>query len=199
MKGTTRRQFLKTSAGASAGMASWLALGTAPAFAQKRELTFLSWNHFVPAADDELRRQAEEFGKQAGASVRVDTIAHLQMPAKVAAEAQSQSGHDMYRTAGADPFLGEGISIALGYGALAALEIGEAFQRNRFCFAGYRRRVLKSALGQVLIARWFVAHVIYWFKWRWFQILIWRMLKPLVVLLAWIFILNWGKRMPSRP
>jgi len=101
--------------------------------------------------------------------------------------------------AGADPFLGEGISIALGYGALAALEIGEAFQRNRFCFAGYRRRVLKSALGQVLIARWFVAHVIYWFKWRWFQILIWRMLKPLVVLLAWIFILNWGKRMPSRP
>jgi len=107
MKGTTRRQFLKTSAGASAGMASWLALGKAPAFAQKRELTFLSWNHFVPAADDELRRQAEEFGKQAGASVRVDTIAHLQMPAKVAAEAQSQSGHDMYRTAGADPFLYE--------------------------------------------------------------------------------------------
>jgi multiple sugar transport system substrate-binding protein len=114
MKGTTRRQFLKTSAGASAGMASWLALGKAPAFAQKRELTFLSWNHFVPAADDELRRQAEEFAKQAGASVRVDTIAHLQMPAKVAAEAQSQSGHDMYRTAGADPFLYENQLVDVG-------------------------------------------------------------------------------------
>ena len=50
----TRRQFLATTAGASAGMASWLALGKAPAYAQKRELTFLSWNHFVPAADDEL-------------------------------------------------------------------------------------------------------------------------------------------------
>jgi spermidine/putrescine-binding protein len=107
MKGTTRRQFLKSSAGASAGVATWLALGKAPAFAQKRDLTFLSWNHFVPAADDELRRQAEEFGKAASCSVRVDTIAHLQMPAKVAAEAQSQSGHDMYRTAGADPFLYE--------------------------------------------------------------------------------------------
>jgi multiple sugar transport system substrate-binding protein len=89
-----RRQFLKTTAGAAAGM-SWLAAGRAPAFAQKRELTFLSWNHFVPASDDELRKQAEAFGKQAGASVRVDTIAHLQLPAKYAAEAASQSGHDM--------------------------------------------------------------------------------------------------------
>src|SRR5713226_3422422 len=50
----SRRQFLATTAGATAGMASWLALGKAPAHAQKRELTFLSWNHFVPASDDEL-------------------------------------------------------------------------------------------------------------------------------------------------
>src|SRR5262245_30164123 len=110
---TTRRQFLSTSAGATAGIASWLALGKAPAFAQKRELTFLSWNHFVPAADDELRKQAEAFGKQANCSVRVDTIAHLQMPAKIAAEAQSQSGHDMYRTAGADTFLYENLLLSL--------------------------------------------------------------------------------------
>src|SRR6059036_4257998 len=103
----TRRQFLSTSAGATAGMASWLALGRAPAHAQKRELTFLSWNHFVPAADDELRKQAEAFGKQANCTVRVDTVAHLQMPAKIAAEAQSQSGHDMFRTASADTFLYE--------------------------------------------------------------------------------------------
>src|SRR6266568_9093022 len=105
--GSTRRQFLSTTAGATAGMASWLALGKAPAFAQKRELTFLSWNHFVPAADDELRKQAEAFGKQANGTVRVDTVAHLQMPAKIAAEAQSQSGHDMFRTASADTFLYE--------------------------------------------------------------------------------------------
>ena len=93
MAGTSRRQFLKQTAGASTGMASWLALGHAPAFAQKRELTMLSWNHFVPAADDELRKQAEAFSKQANCTVRVDTMAHLQMPAKVAAEALSQSGH----------------------------------------------------------------------------------------------------------
>ena len=96
----------QASAGVAAGL-SLTALDRAPAFAQKRELTFLSWNHFVPASDDELRKQAEAFGKQAGVTVRVDTIAHLQLPAKRAAEAQSQSGHDMLLTGGADPFLYE--------------------------------------------------------------------------------------------
>jgi multiple sugar transport system substrate-binding protein len=100
----SRRRFLQASAGTMAGLAT---LDRPPAFAQKRELTFLSWNHFVPASDDELRKQAEAFGKQAGATVRVDTIAHLQLPAKRAAEAQSQSGHDLLLTGGADPFLFE--------------------------------------------------------------------------------------------
>ncbi len=102
-----RRQFLRIASGTTAGMASWLALGRAPAFAQKRELTFLSWNHFVPASDDELRKQAEAFGKANNCTVRVDTIAHLQLPAKYAAEAQSQSGHDMILTREADPSLYE--------------------------------------------------------------------------------------------
>src|SRR5436853_4906508 len=107
MRATSRREFMRAASGATAGMASWLALGKAPAFAQKRELTFLSWNHFVPAADDELRRQAELFSKQAGVAVRVDTIAHLQLPAKFAAEAQAQSGHDLRLSYDADPFLYE--------------------------------------------------------------------------------------------
>ena len=107
-----RRRFLQTSAAAAAGLS--LALDRAPALAQKRELSFLSWNHFVPAADDELRRQAEVFSKQAGATVRVDTIAHLQLPAKRAAEAQSQSGHDLLLTGGADPFLFENQLLEVG-------------------------------------------------------------------------------------
>jgi multiple sugar transport system substrate-binding protein len=89
-----RRRFLRTTAATAAGLSA-LAAGRPPAFAQKRELTFLKANHFVPASDDELRRQAEAFGKQAGVTVRVDTIAHLQLPAKFAAEVQAQSGHDM--------------------------------------------------------------------------------------------------------
>jgi multiple sugar transport system substrate-binding protein len=54
-----------------------------------------------------LRKQAEAFSKQANCVARVDTIAHLQLPAKYAAEAQSQSGHDMIFAGGADPFLYE--------------------------------------------------------------------------------------------
>jgi len=99
--------------------------------------------------------------------------------------------------AGADPIFGEGISIALGYGCLAAREISEAFQRGEFSFRSFKRRVVRSALGQTLLARWVIANVIYPFKWRWFQILLWQMLKPFVLLAAWIFVLNWGKRMPT--
>jgi multiple sugar transport system substrate-binding protein len=99
----SRRRFLATSA-ATATMLAW---DRAPAVAEKRELTFLSWNHFVPASDEELRRQAEEFGKQAGATVRVDTIAHLQLPAKYASEAAAQSGHDMILAGGSVAYLYE--------------------------------------------------------------------------------------------
>src|SRR3989442_11707188 len=105
MQRTSRRHFVRVASGATAGMATWLALGKAPALAQKRELTFLSWNHFVPASDDELRRQAEVFGKQARVTVRVYSIAHLHLPAKRAAEAQAQSGHDLVFVTDADPFL----------------------------------------------------------------------------------------------
>jgi multiple sugar transport system substrate-binding protein len=103
----SRRHFIRSSAGIAAGAAAWNAFGQAPAFAQKRELTFLSWNHFVPASDDELRKQAEAFSKQANCTVRVDTIAHLQLPAKFAAEAASRSGHDMILAGTSTAFLYE--------------------------------------------------------------------------------------------
>jgi len=98
-------------------------------------------------------------------------------------------------TVGADPIFGEGISIALGYGKLAAQEIHESIQRGEYSFRRFKRRVVRSALGQTLIARWVIANIIYYIKWRWFQILLWRVLKPIVILVAWIFVLNWGKRM----
>jgi menaquinone-9 beta-reductase len=98
-------------------------------------------------------------------------------------------------TVGVDPIFGEGISIALGYGAVAAREIGESFQRGEFSFKGYKQRVMRSALGQTLFARWLLAQMIYPLKWRWFQILLWRVFKPIVVLIAWVFVLNWGKRL----
>ncbi len=97
--------------------------------------------------------------------------------------------------AGADPIFGEGISMALGYGKVAAAELAEAISQRNFDFSGYRRRVLLSPLGNTLLARWVITHLFYRFRWAWFQFLLWQIFKPLVILAAWIFVLNWGKRM----
>jgi flavin-dependent dehydrogenase len=100
--------------------------------------------------------------------------------------------------AGADPLFGEGISLALGYGALASAEIGEALRRGEFSFRRYRANVARSGLGQTLFARWVIAQFVYQLKWRWFQILLWRMLKPIVLIVAWVFVLNWSRRLPAK-
>jgi len=97
--------------------------------------------------------------------------------------------------AGADPLLGEGISMALGYGQVAARAIQSAFTRDDFSFRDYRGRILRSPLGQTLTARWLFGHVIYSLRWRWLQSALWRSLNPLILVLAWLFVLNWGKRM----
>lgn len=99
--------------------------------------------------------------------------------------------------AGVDPLFGEGISMALGYGQVAAYAIRDAFQQGNFSFSSYRRRILQSALGQTLILRWFIAQIVYAIKWKRFQTLLWRGLKPIVLVFAWLFILNWARRMPS--
>jgi len=98
---------------------------------------------------------------------------------------------------GADPIFGEGISIALGYGNIAARELIHAFERNDFSFRRYKVRVLTSPLGQTLLSRWLITYIIYSLKWKWFQILLWRILKPIVIAVSWIFVLNWGRRMPK--
>jgi flavin-dependent dehydrogenase len=97
--------------------------------------------------------------------------------------------------AGADPIFGEGISIALGYGAIAAQEISESLRRSEFSFDEYKRRLARSGLGQTLYARWVITHIIYPLKWRWFQFLLWRIIKPIVLFVAWTFVLNWSKRL----
>src|SRR5262245_20939631 len=89
------RQFLRTAAGGAAGLAGILALRRPPAFAQTRELTFLSIASFVPDTDKELKRQLEEWGAKNKVKIRLDIIAHLQLQTKKAAEVQARSGHDL--------------------------------------------------------------------------------------------------------
>jgi flavin-dependent dehydrogenase len=97
--------------------------------------------------------------------------------------------------AGSDPLFGEGISIALGYGALAAREIGEAFRLKDFPFEGYKRSIARSSLGRALFTRWLIARVIYTLRWRWFQVLLWHLLRYVVLIVGWLFVVNWAKRL----
>jgi flavin-dependent dehydrogenase len=96
---------------------------------------------------------------------------------------------------GADGIFGEGISMALGYGKVAADELVKAFSTGDFSFYGYRHRLARSALGQTLFARWLITKILYRLHWKWFQKWFWRFWKPIILPVAWVFVLNWGKRM----
>lgn len=95
-KDLTRREFITTTAGAAAGLYGLSMLKGSPSNAASPEVTMLSWNHFVPTSDAKLKEQFEAFGKAKNANLRLDTIAHLQLPAKKAAEAQAKAGHDLW-------------------------------------------------------------------------------------------------------
>jgi multiple sugar transport system substrate-binding protein len=91
-----RRQFLRFSLGGTAGLAGILSLHHPPAIqAQKRELNVLTTANYVPASDKKLEEQIQEFAKQAGVTIKVDHLRSEQMPAKLAAEVTTQSGHDV--------------------------------------------------------------------------------------------------------
>ena len=100
-----RRAFLRSSLTTAAGLSGILLAKTPPAYAQERELKLLTFSHFVPSSDEELKRQLDEFGKMAGIKVRMDRVAHLQLPAVYASEVQGQKGHDITSMAIAGPHL----------------------------------------------------------------------------------------------
>jgi flavin-dependent dehydrogenase len=97
--------------------------------------------------------------------------------------------------AGADGIFGEGISIALGYGQVAALAVQHAVASNDFSFRDYRRQVLTSPLGQALTIRTAITHVLYRLHWAWFQKFFWRLFKPVVLFVSLRVVLNWARRM----
>jgi flavin-dependent dehydrogenase len=98
---------------------------------------------------------------------------------------------------GADGIFGEGISMALGYGKVAAGELAQAFSTGDFSFSGYKRRLARSALGQTLFVRWAITKILYRLHWAWFQKWFWRFWKPVILAFSWVFVLNWGRRLKS--
>ena len=96
--------------------------------------------------------------------------------------------------AGADALFGEGISIALGYGRLAAQAIQAAFTRQDFSFREYRASILRSELGRALQRRTWLAKLYYRLRNRFIQAAVWRRLGWLVEWVMQTFMIGWASR-----
>lgn len=59
------------------------------------EITLLSQSHFVPAWEQEIRKQVEIWGKQKGIPTRVDFVGSAELNAKLVSEAETKAGHDV--------------------------------------------------------------------------------------------------------
>lgn len=95
--------------------------------------------------------------------------------------------------AGVDATFGEGISLALGYGNLAAQAIDEAFLHGDFSFARYRQAVLASRMGRSLQRRAWTARLLNRLHFPLAQKLIWWRMAPAVRWYIKSVLFKWGQ------
>jgi flavin-dependent dehydrogenase len=101
--------------------------------------------------------------------------------------------------AGADPLLGEGISLALGYGRLAARALVDAFTRDDLSFADYTGVVHHSALGRSLRNRHAAARLLYRLRHPLLQRALFWHLQPLVRRFIREHMFRWARPQPLPP
>jgi multiple sugar transport system substrate-binding protein len=100
----TRRRFLKNSGLtiAAAGTAPMLSAPfVSKALAADKSLSIVQWAHFVPEYDTWFDKFAKDWGEKNKISVTVDHVPVQNIPARAAAEASAQSGHDLFGFNGA--------------------------------------------------------------------------------------------------
>ena len=101
MSHISRRRFLKVSGGSAlaakaGGMASILATGTAPAYAQTTTVHWLRWNDFVPASDQLLRKEMlPEAEKALGIKINFETVNANDLQPRITSAIQSGAGPDL--------------------------------------------------------------------------------------------------------
>jgi multiple sugar transport system substrate-binding protein len=91
---------LLKASGAAAGAAGLAPLLSAPfvsrALAADKSLSIVQWSHFVPAYDTWFDKFAKDWGDKNKIAVTVDHVPVQDVPARAAAEASAQSGHDLF-------------------------------------------------------------------------------------------------------
>src|SRR5213079_754656 len=89
----SRRQFV---IGGTTGLAAILAMHTAPAVGQTREISYLCWNNFSPNSDKKLAEIRQRFTKDPGIKLKIDHISNMgTQQAKSASELQTQAANDL--------------------------------------------------------------------------------------------------------
>ena len=76
---------------------------TEPSTKLTGSLKILMWSHFVPRHDKWFDEFAKDWGKKVGVEVTVDHINTADIPARIAAEIQAGSGHDLIQHISAIP------------------------------------------------------------------------------------------------
>ncbi|MBL9105941.1 MAG: NAD(P)/FAD-dependent oxidoreductase [Myxococcales bacterium] len=95
--------------------------------------------------------------------------------------------------AGADPLLGEGISLAMGYGDLASRAVLDAFAADDFRFTDYAQRVHSSPMGRALRRRYRGARLIYGVRSPLLQRLVWWHCQTLVRSVIRNYMFRWAR------
>jgi multiple sugar transport system substrate-binding protein len=100
----TRRRFL-TDTGLTLAAASAAPVLSAPfvskALAADKSLSIVQWAHFVPEYDTWFDKFAKDWGEKNKIAVTVDHVPVQNIPARAAAEASAESGHDLFGFNGA--------------------------------------------------------------------------------------------------
>ena len=93
----TRRNVLKSGTALAGGMASILATGRAPAFAQGTTVHWIRWNDFVPASDQLLRKELlPEAEKALGIKINFETVNGNDLQPRITSAIQSGAGPDIF-------------------------------------------------------------------------------------------------------
>jgi flavin-dependent dehydrogenase len=100
--------------------------------------------------------------------------------------------------AGADALFGEGISIALGYGNIAAQSIKDAYERNDLSFSDYKQTILRSEMGKALSRRTWWAKFFYRLRSKRIQGFVWRYLGVVIVWVMRNYLIGWAKRQEEK-
>src|SRR5579859_7932984 len=70
---------------------------TAPVAISGATVSLLQWNHFIPTADPFFKQQADDWGKQTGVNITVETINANDLTARFTASIQGQSGPTIFQ------------------------------------------------------------------------------------------------------